>query len=144
MEGEPQAETPENFQAALDLLLRAILPVKAGEKIKRELCKTKKPMSMDVTTFVAMLKKINKFIRYCPGDVPELSSEELQGVLEQSVQNSWRTDLLKRTDYESLTLDDVRDYFKLLEGLDDETNAVKHNGPNAGHLKRSGRARNFG
>ena len=59
VEGVPQAETPENFQAALDLLLWAILSVKAGEKIKRKLCKTKKPMSMDVTTFVARLKKIN-------------------------------------------------------------------------------------
>ena len=88
-------ETPENFRAVLDLLLRSILPVRAGEKIKKELCKVKKPMMMTVTNFVARLRKLNKFITYCPGDVPELRSDELQVILEQAVPSGWRSDLLK-------------------------------------------------
>jgi hypothetical protein len=80
--------------------------------------KVHKPAGMNISKFVKRIKKINKYITYCPGDAEIRSNDDLIAVLEQAVPHAWRVDLKKRADHASMTLSQVAAYYTLLEGLE--------------------------
>jgi hypothetical protein len=91
-----------------------------GRMLKKSLTSEKlnKPYELTVSEFVKRLKKINKYITYCPGATTvALNNEDLITVLEQAVPQAWRVDLMKRNDYATMTLAQVESYFKLLENI---------------------------
>jgi hypothetical protein len=105
-----------------------------GRMLKKSLTSEKlnKPYELTVSEFVKRLKKINKYITYCPGATAALTNEDLITVLEQAVPQAWRVDLMKRSDYATMTLAQVESYFKLLEN-------VKETPPrHSGNDRRSG------
>jgi hypothetical protein len=58
-----------------------------GRMLKKSLTSEKlnKPYELTVSEFVKRLKKINKYIMYCPGATAALTNEDLITVLEQAV-----------------------------------------------------------
>jgi hypothetical protein len=115
-----ETETQEIFTAVFEALMAREVPDElTGRMLKKSLTSEKlnKPYELTVSEFVKRLKKINKYIMYCPGATTALTNEDLITVLEQAGPQAWRVDLMKRNDYATMTLAQVESYFKLLENI---------------------------
>jgi hypothetical protein len=115
-----ETETQEMFTAVFEAWMTKEVPDElTGRMLKKSLTSKKlnKPYELTASEFVKRLKKINKYIMYCPGATAALTNEDLIAVLKQAVPQAWRVDLMKRNDYATMTLTQVESYFKLLENI---------------------------
>jgi hypothetical protein len=102
-----ETETQEIFTAVFEAWMAKEVPDElTGRMLKKSLTSEKlnKPYELKVSEFVKRLKKINKYIMYCPGATAALTNEDLITVLEQAVPQAWRVALMKRNDYVTMTL----------------------------------------
>jgi hypothetical protein len=115
-----ETETQEIFTAVFEAWMAREVPDElTGRMLKKSLTSEKlnKPYELIVSEFIKRLKKINKYIMYCPGATAALTDEDLITVLKQAVPQAWRVDLMKRNDFATMTLAQVESYFKLLENI---------------------------
>jgi hypothetical protein len=119
-EGE-ETETHEIFTPVFDAWMAKEVPDElTSQMLKKSLTSEKldKPYELTVSEFVKRLKKINKYITYCPGATAALNNEDMITVLEQAAPQAWRVDLMKCKNYATMTaLARVESYFKLLENI---------------------------
>jgi hypothetical protein len=113
-------ETEDLFSTTFKNWMTKELPDNlTGRTLKKSLTSEKisKPNDLTLSEFLKRLKKINKYITYCPGETAPLTNEYLITVLEQALPYAWRVDLMKRADYATMSLPQVESYFKLLENI---------------------------
>jgi Retroviral aspartyl protease len=107
-----------SFNDAIQGLLERSLPTMAGKNIKEEIKRFRKPFDMSVEDFFQRMTKINKFIGLCPGPDRQYDEHEMRSILEQACPQSWYLDLKKQTAYPTMTLNQMKAYYKLLENAE--------------------------
>jgi hypothetical protein len=90
----------------------------AGKMIKEEMRTFRKPIDMSVEDFIQRMMKINQFIGLCPGPEHQYDDAEMRSLIKQACPNLWLLDLRKHATYPTMTLVQVKAYFKLLESTE--------------------------
>jgi len=120
----PAEESKEAFDAALKAFTNSMLPSHTAKRVKRYLLEIQKPVYMSVSQFVTRLQQINSYFPYMPdggGQNVMLTSTDMKFVLEQAVPQAWRSALERSGQHEAMNFNEVYDYFKTLEHLEEET-----------------------
>jgi hypothetical protein len=70
---------------------------------------------MSVKEFFQRMIKINKFIGLCPGPEQQYYDSEMKSLMEQACPPEWLVILAQQQNYPTMTLNQVKAYYKLLE-----------------------------
>jgi hypothetical protein len=87
----------------------------AGKKIKDELQRIRKPFDMTAEDFFQRMIKIKKYIGLCPGPELQYDDDEMKALFEQACPAWWLVTLGRQQNYPTMTLSQVKAYYKLLE-----------------------------
>jgi hypothetical protein len=137
------------LNGAIEGLLNQLLPLMAGKMIKEEMQTFQKPIDMSVEDFIQRMMKINRFIGLCPGPECQYDNAEMRSLIEQACPNLRLLDLQKQATYSTMTLVQVKSYFKLLKSAENhqwtrQTQQNQHGylGQQGGNPCASGRGAN--
>jgi hypothetical protein len=102
-----------SFENGIQGLLEQTLPT-----IKDELRCIRKPSDISIKVFFQQMIKINKFIGLCPVPEQQYDNNGKKALMEQACPPAWLTILAQQQNYPTMTLNQVKAYYKLLESFE--------------------------